>query len=1408
MQPDFIFETSWEVCNKVGGIHTVISTKSKTLVEKHQDNYMLIGPDIVRNKEHISEFQEDNYILRSWKSYTESKGLRIRIGRWKIQGEPLVILVDFTSFFSQKDLIFEEFWRDYGLDSITGGWDYVEPVLFGYAASKVIESYYDFYLSSQDKIISHWHEWMTGSGILYLKKYCPQIATVFTTHATVLGRSIAGNNLPLYSDLRHYDALQVANEFNVRAKFSLEKTSAENVDSFTTVSELTNKECKQFFDKEVDFVTPNGFEPTFVPNEQKFESKRKSARERVIKITEALISQKIDEDALLIINSGRYEFKNKGIDVFINAMGELNDRKLSRQIIAVIAVPAHNVDVYKSLLNKLDNNDFETPTPNQYLTHHLFDPDNDPILRAIKENRLNNSTEDNVKIMFIPSYLDGNDGIVNLNYFDFLIGFDISIFPSYYEPWGYTPMESMAFHIPSITTNLAGFGLWIKNNVIGVNGALGVVSRNDGDSSQTIKEIVSRVEHTINLNDEDIVKLRDKAFEISKLTLWENLIQYYYSAYELALTKSEKRIEQYIHKQPISQKIHISTSWGEQPNWKKILVAQNLPDRLSGLEKLSQNLWWSWNPKARDIFYLIDSEKFESFDRSPIQLVESLTKEDIDRLLDDQNFLTKLDEVIVEFDNYIEEGNLKSPNLVAYFSMEFGIHDTLKIFSGGLGMLAGDYLKEASDCNKNMIGIGLLYRYGYFSQKITKNGEQISNLYPQKFSHLPIQPVKDANGKWKKISINLPGRDVYAKIWKCNVGRVPLYLLDTDIEDNQAEDRTITHQLYGGNWENRLKQEILLGIGGVRMLKELGLEPIIYHSNEGHSAFNSLERLRDLILTQKISYSQAKELVRSSTLFTTHTPVPAGHDVFSEDLIRAYLSHYPESIGLSWEDFIGLGRVNKLDKAEKFSMSILAINFSQEVNGVSKIHGRISREMFANLYKGYFPRELHIDHVTNGVHQPTWIDRKWSKFYDNVFSKEYKNDLSNPKYWEKIYGVDNKIIWDLHQSTKKDLVDFMMKRLSNELIQRAEDPKLFIQIKDRFNPKALTIGFARRFATYKRAHLLFTNMERLDKLVNNEERPVQFIFAGKAHPADKAGQDFIKRIIEVSKMPKFIGKIIFIENYDMYVAKYLIRGVDVWLNTPTRPLEASGTSGEKAVMNGVVNFSVLDGWWAEGYKEGAGWAIAEEQLYDLNEYQNAYDAEIIYETFEDKIIPAYYNQNDEGVSNEWVEIMKNTIAKIAPHFTMKRQLDDYYNKFYNKMIDRYNIMTENNSKNARDYAAWKHRMRRQWNKIEITELILPDTENNKLQMEDKFVIKLSLYINDINPEHLGAEIVIAKKENDMINDYHKIVPMSRVSNFNNKISFEVNVMPFSAGVYDYSIRIYPTHPLMPNRMDFPLVKWI
>ncbi len=1359
--PDYLFETSWEVCNKVGGIHTVVSTKAKTLVGKLNSNLILIGPDIRKENMENQEFEEDYSLFKSWKSYAQSKGLKIRIGKWKIIGEPIVVLVDFSQYFSQKDDIFSDFWEEYGLDSITGGWDYIEPCLFGYASAKVIENFYEFYAEAKDKIVAQFHEWMTGSGILYLKKHCPQIATAFTTHASVLGRCLAGNNMSLYSSLQYYEGENIANQFNMRAKYSMEKLSALNADVFTTVSEITNNECKQFFKKSADVITPNGFENDFVPQANEYKEISNNARKKIIEIAQKLTSTTISQDAFLIINSGRYEFKNKGIDVFIKALGDVNKSKIEKDVVAVIAVPAYNVDSQK-----------------------------DAILNEIKANNLNNSQEDKVKIIFIPSYLDGKDGLVNIAYFDFLTGFDLSIFPSYYEPWGYTPMESLAFGVPSITTSLAGFGLWMKNGKYDIDKALSVIERTDENTEEVISKIKTTIEEFLKNDSKESQNLKAKAMNLSLSVLWKNLIDNYLQAYNIALSKAETRKEQYSHKQACCEEFKNKKNWGESPNWKKIFVKQKMPSKLEFLQTLSKNIWWTWNSEAYELFEYIDKEKFLKYERSPIHLLELLSQEEIENLLKDEIFLEKIDKVEQVFNSYMQKAERKEGDMIAYLSMEFGLHDTLKIFSGGLGMLAGDYLKQASDSNKNMIGIGLLYRNGYFTQQITKEGYQISAQYPQKFTHLPLQAEKDENGLWRKITLAFPGRNIYAKIWRCDVGRVPLYLLDTDIEENNQEDRAISNQLYGGDWENRLKQEILLGIGGVRLVEELNLPVVLYHNNEGHSAFSSLERMRTYIQKHSYSFKQAQELVRSSTLFTTHTPVPAGHDTFSEELLRTYLGHFAEQLNLNWNEFFALGKEGN-NKDSKFSMSVLAINFSQYVNGVSKIHARVSRDMFSYLYKGYFPRELHINHVTNGVHHSTWASKAWLELYKEG--------------WEKIYNVEDSLVWNTHLNEKKTLIEFVKNRLQQDFTKRAENPKLYFQTTAELSEEKFIVGFARRFATYKRANLLFTNLERLKQIV---DCGVVFIFAGKAHPQDGAGQGLIKRIIEISKMPEFTGKIIFLENYDMYMAKHLIRGVDLWLNMPTRPLEASGTSGEKAVMNGVVNFSVLDGWWAEGYNAKAGWALSEEQTYESHEYQNTLDSEMIYNIFENEIIPCYNYKDQNGIRVKWVERIKHTIALIAPHFTMKRQLDDYYEKFYNEMFKRFSQLNAQNAHLAKEYAEWKNKITHLWNAIELLDVTIPDIANTNIELNDIFTAKVSLYLGDISPEHIGVEMIIADKENNQINDYTLIAPFEQVCVNNKRADYEIKIKTSRAGVHNFAFRIYPKHPLMQHRMELPLIKWI
>ena len=1408
MVPDYLFETSWEVCNKVGGIYTAIASKAQILTEEFKDNYILIGPDVWKETHQNPEFIEDKFLFKSWREAADAEGLRINVGRWNIPGKPVVILVDFTSYFSEKDKIFAHFWERYKLDSLTGDWDYVEPAFFGYAAGKVIDSFYNFNISYHDKIIAQFHEWMTGTGILYLKERVPQVGTVFTAHATVVGRSIAANGLPLYKNMENYNAETIARQFGVMAKFSLEKLAAHEADYFTTQSQITNNECRHFLEKEADLLTPNGFDDSWVPVKEAYSEKRLRSREKVLEVASALTGQEYSKDTILVLTSGRFEFRNKGLDIFIDSLGLLNKQsKLPQTVVAVIAVTSGLNIPRKDLIERLSTKNFKQAKQEDYCTHGLAEPENDIILQKIKANGLLNRPEDKVKVIYIPTYLNGADGIFNLTYYDFLIGFDGTVFPSYYEPWGYSALESLSFHIPTITTSLSGFGQWIKTLFPSNKDCTAVVDRNDDNDIEVVQDIVKQIVSCSTKTEKEIIKARIKAYEISRSALWKNLIINFKEVYSDTIEETATRAELYAGKQPQLLTPSLK-SIVDKPDWKKVLIQQRIPENLASMERLAKNLWWSWNYEGSELFEMINKDRWTEFKFNPIALIESLSFNELQDLSANEKFVNKLTKVTDAFDAYMALAAEKPKEQVAYFSMEYGLHDTIKIFSGGLGMLAGDYLKEASDSNYNIIGIGLLYRYGYFTQSLSIFGDQIAIYTPQKFTHLPLIPIRDESGNWLKITFALPGRNMYAKVWRCDVGRVPLFLMDTDIDENEEADRSVTHQLYGGDLENRLRQELLLGIAGIRMLDAMGLKPDVYHSNEGHSAFIGLERLRKLIQNEKLTFPQAMEMVRSSTLFTTHTPVPAGHDTFPEDLLRRYLSHYPDHLSLKWEQFMNLGRMVEYDVNEKFSMSVLAAKLSQEINGVSKIHGRVTREMFVKLYQGYYPEELHIGYVTNGVHLPTWTAKSWFQLYSKEFGDGFFSDQSNPNYWKHIHNVSDDTIWTIKLKQKGQMTEYLLQHLYADMTRRHENPKLIFKIKEAVNPKALTIGFARRFATYKRAHLLFSNLDRLSRIVNNKEKPVQFMFAGKAHPNDKAGQDLIKRIYEISHIPEFVGKIFFFENYDMELAKYLIKGVDIWLNTPTRPLEASGTSGEKAVMNGVVNFSVLDGWWAEGYRPNAGWALQEEATYDNHQFQDELDAETIYSILEEEIIPIYYDVNEQNVPVKWVSYIKNTISEIAPHFTMKRQLDDYIRQYYNPLFKRSRIMAGKNYEMARHIANWKRKVMRGWESIEVVSVKTPDSNLKPLSLGESFKAEIVLDLNELSGTDIGIEVLFGKKINDEVKEPSFTEEMTLMRSEKNLVAFACDIPINQAGVYDYVFRLFPKSPLLPHRQDFNLVKWI
>ena len=850
----------------------------------------------------------------------------------------------------------------------------------------------------------------------------------------------------------------------------------------------------------------------------------------------------------------------------------------------------------------------------------------------------------------------------------------------------------------------------------------------------------------------------------------------------------------------------IKADYSNAPVWKELSIKSRLPEELKCLDELAHNMWWAWNYEARNMWKSLDEALYEKVGHNPVMLPERLSYDRKEEIVKDKALMKKVKDVYAMFRKYMDvKPDSKRPS-VAYFSMEYGINQVVKIYSGGLGMLAGDYLKEASDSNVDMCAVGFLYRYGYFKQSLSMDGQQIANYDAQNFNSLPLVRQLDENGNPVVVDVPYMNYMVHAYVWRMNVGRISLYLLDTDNELNSEYDRPITHALYGGDNENRLKQEILLGMGGILTLKKLGITKQIYHCNEGHAALCNLQRLCDYV-DGGMPFNEAMELVRASSLYTVHTPVPAGHDYFDENLFGKYMGGYPSRLGISWDEFIGMGRENPDNHDERFCMSVFACNTCQEVNGVSRLHGWVSQKMFAPIWGGYYPEENHVGYVTNGVHLPTWTATEWRKLYDKYFDPSFMSDQSNEKIWHGIYNVDDEEIWNTRMALKNKLVRFIREMFTETWLKNQGDPSRVVSLLERINPNALMIGFCRRFATYKRAHLLFTDIDRLSKIVNDPEHPVLFFFSGKAHPADGAGQGLIKRIFEISQRPEFLGKIIFLEDYDMQLARRLVSGVDIWMNTPTRPLEASGTSGEKAELNGVVNLSVLDGWWVEGYREGAGWALDEKRTYQNQEYQDKLDAATIYGLLENEIIPMYYKKNKKGYSEKWIQVIKNSIATIAPHYTMKRQLDDYFDKFYNRQAKRSAELLANNNELAKKISLWKEAVAERWDGIHVVSKETSFLENGG---ETGMKYKITYVIDEQGlDDAVGLELVsLNNEQSDSEREVYSTHQFKMVKREGNLFTFEAEIEPSNAGTYRSCVRMYPKNDLLPHRQDFAYVKWL
>lgn len=846
-----------------------------------------------------------------------------------------------------------------------------------------------------------------------------------------------------------------------------------------------------------------------------------------------------------------------------------------------------------------------------------------------------------------------------------------------------------------------------------------------------------------------------------------------------------------------------------------ITVNPQLPKRIEKLKEISYNLWWSWNTDFLRLFKVMDIDLWEKIDKNPVKFLKQVTQEKIEQAMQNTEFLKAYDKVVEDFEDYMKSKNTwfskKYPenrnDLIAYFSAEYGLDQILPIYSGGLGILSGDHLKSASDLGVPLVAVGLLYQNGYFHQKINGRGEQETEYYDIEVENLPLTRVKDCNGKDILVAIQLPKRKLYLKAWKINVGRVELYLLDSDIEENNPEYRPITRTLYGGDQETRIQQEIVLGQAGVALLKALGLNPTVYHMNEGHSSFLILELIYTIMKEKKISFQMAKDIVSAKTVFTTHTPVPAGNDIFPLSLVEKYFKGFWDKLGISKQEFFQMGMKPEAPLDNGFNMGILALKIAGKKNGVSKLHGAVSRELFGDIWPEIAANEAPITHVTNGIHTCSWLAPNLKKLYNQYLIPYWQDKIYDNEVWKKIAEIPDKELWQAHQARKEKVLAIVKENTINRLRRSGYRYEDIMQMLSSLDPNALTIGFARRFATYKRAILIFKDLERITQILNDQNRKVQIIFAGKAHPADKEGQDLIKYIHEISMKPQFKGKIFILENYNIAMSRYLINGVDVWLNTPRRPMEASGTSGQKASLNGVINFSVLDGWWLEGYNSKNGWMIGENQEYADYEAQDRVDSQSIYDTLENKIIPMYYDKNEDGISEKWLQYMKESIISTGGRFSTSRMVTDYTDKLYMPLCNLYHNYYTDLEKVAQ-FNSWKESLKSSWEQIEITQE--NNLDNITIDAGNNIEVKCKVKLGNMKPENIEAQVYYGKIDDNGVVDDITIIPMEleQADEENRIYAYKAKVKLINGGSYGYTFRVMPKHEMILDSANLNLVKWI
>ena len=1417
---DCLFELSWETCNKVGGIHRVLRGKAGRAVERFGAGYFLIGPDLGNNP----DFEEtDEELWDDIRFDAGARNLSCRCGRWQdAPGGPRTILVSHNGKYDTDRLLFG-LWQNYGVDSMAGGPDYIEQVLFATAAAEMVEILYERLLRHHEVFVAHFHDWTTAAGLLYLNRNVPEIATVFTAHATVLGRAIAdaGDDLP--EDQGAAFTADLASRLNVSARHSIETAAAAQADCLSAVSEVTAEEVTCILGRTPRVILPNGITINDVPECFDEATGNDPRRLTMLDFASKFLHTELPVDRTdIFFTSGRYDFRGKGIDLFLESLkgvGEdLRNDPAGRKVVAFLGILGAHRGISNETSRIIRGEEGVVASGvARICTHQISNPQHDPVWNACNSLNLLNDPGDAVHVICMPVYLDGYDGIVNLTYDDVIGACDLGVFLSRYEPWGYTPLDGAARCLPVVTTDRAGFGAWVRRQEdVPADGVfvLDFQGRSREHCVAALKECFLRV---LGWTPEEKRRQRSMARFVAARADWAVLYDRYGEAYSEAVATADKRLHG-LDTSGTGREVTYAGTDSLQPRYRNFSVAVPLPEPLGRLREIAYDLTWTWTPEIEELFARLDPRLWVDLGRNPVELLERVREDRLAEMAENETYLrlyrrvlTLLDDIGADNGSFGDDDALitaKTP--VAYFSTEYGLHESLPIYSGGLGVLSGDHLKSSANLHFPLVGVGLLYKNGYFSQMLDGEGNQTA-LYPDNdFSRMPVSIC--ANGgrpdEALKIHVDLPGRKLYAQAWHVTVGTVKLYLLDTAIPENNSQDMAITSRLYGADQRLRIEQEIMLGIGGVRLLEKLGIRPAVFHLNEGHSAFLLLERIRGLMEKKGLTFHEAREVVRASSIFTTHSPVEAANERFEESLMKNYFSEYAEELGISWDTFWQLGR-DEPGSGKPFFMPVLAFNLCCASNAVSELHGQVARKMWKKVWSGFDEDEVPVKAVTNGVHMQSWVAPAMKECYERYLGIDWYSGDFETLGWERVDEIPDKVLWQTHVDLKTKMIDYVKGSLTAQS-ERQGIPRSLVRRKtESLDPGALIIGFARRFATYKRALMLFEDCERLSRLLNDNGRTVQVIFAGKAHPNDEAGKELLKQLFAYTWDERFIDNIFFIENYNLGMARSLVQGVDVWLNNPLRPREASGTSGMKVVVNGGLNLSILDGWWDEAYNGDNGWAFGDGREYSNVDTQNTADSDSFYDVLESSVLPCFFDTNGGGYPEKWLAMMKSSIKSLVPRFNTHRMVKQYYETMYLPAARRAAVLKARGYERARALAGWKQKISSRFSRDHIRWYKVRGFTGDRLDVGGSFQVEAGIDLGRLSEEEVRVELVIMESGERGVLRKSAVLGMSRtgVDADDGTLIYSGEYRAEKSGTFVYGIRIMPTHPDLFSYQEPGLVHW-